>query len=189
MKTRALPASPAAVAVWLALSGLLATGCQQSGEPEAVEVSRDAEGDAHIAIDGDQVEKNLEETQDALAAGAREVKSAADQAGAAIERGADRVEAEVGPVVREVLDDAGVTTRVKAKLMADPEVNAFHIDVDTVDGRVTLNGKVATELQRQEAEQLASRTQGVSSVVNLIQVAGKDAVPPPPPAPPAGTGR
>lgn len=185
MKTRALPASPAAVAVWLALSGLLVAGCQQSGE-EAVEVSRDAEGDRHIQIDGDQVEKNLEETQDALQAGAREVKSAADQAGAAIERGADRVEAEVGPVVRDVLDDAGVTTRVKAKLVADPEVNAFHIDVDTVDGRVTLNGKVKTELQRQEAEQLASRTQGVSSVVNLIQVAGQEAAPAPPP--PAGTG-
>lgn len=182
MKTRTLPASPVAVAVWLALSGFLVAGCQQSGE-EAVEVSRDAEGDPHVAIDGDQVEKNFEETQDALEAGARDVKSAADQAGAAIERGADRVEAEVGPVVRDVLDDAGVTTRVKAKLVADPEVNAFHIDVDTVDGRVTLNGKVATELQRREAEQLASRTEGVSSVINLIQVAGQA-----PPTPPAGTG-
>lgn len=183
MKTRAFHCAAAA---WLALSGLLAAGCQQQGEPDAVEVTQDAEGDTRVRVDGDQVEKNLEETGDAIEAGAREVGQAADQAGAALERGADRLEAEVGPVVREVLDDAGVTTRVKARLVADPEVNAFHIDVDTVDGQVTLNGKVATEHQRREAGDLATRTEGVETVNNLIQVAGKEALPPPPPA---GTGQ
>lgn len=184
MKTRA--AFHWAAAVGLALSGLLATGCQQQGEPEAVEVTQDAEGDTRVQVDGQQVEENLKETGETIEAGAREVGAAVDQAGQALERGADRVEAEVGPVVREVLDDAGVTTRVKARLVADPEVNAFHIDVDTVDGAVTLNGKVATEHQRREAEELASRTEGVRSVNNLIQVAGKEALPPPPPA---GTGQ
>lgn len=183
MKTRAFHW---AAAVGLVLSGLLVAGCQQPGEPEAVEVTRDTEGDTRVRVDGDQVEKNLKETGDAIEAGAREVGQAADQAGAALERGADRVEAEVGPVVREVLDDAGVTTRVKARLVADPEVNAFHIDVDTIDGQVTLSGKVATEYQRREAGELASRTDGVKTVNNLIQVAGKEALPPPPPA---GTGQ
>lgn len=161
-----------AVAVWLTFAGLLAAGCEHDGD-EVVEVTRDAEGDPGVKIHGERVEENLEEA-------GREVEAAADQAGRAIERSAQRVEAEVGPVVREVLDDAAVTTRVKARLVADPEVNAFHIDVDTVDGRVTLNGKVATEVQRREAAELASRTEGVVSVVNLIQVAGDDAMPPPP---------
>lgn len=186
MRTRHRKAFSWSAAVWLALAGGLAAGCQQNGEPDAVEVSRDAQGDPSVHVDGDQVEKNLEQAGEELKSGAQEVQEAANEAGEALERGADRIEAEVGPVVRDVLDDAGVTTRVKARLVADPDVNAFHIDVDTVDGRVTLNGKVATEHQRQEAEELATRTEGVASVVNLIQVAGKEALPPPPPS---GTGR
>lgn len=170
-----------AVVVCLALSGLLAAGCERNGESEAVQVTRDAEGDAHVKVDGDQVDKNLEQAGEDLRAGAQQVQEAANEAGAALERGAERVEAEVGPIVQDVMDDAGVTARVKARLVADPDVNAFHIDVDTIDGRVTLNGKVASEHQRREAGELAARTEGVGSVVNLIQVAGKEALPPPPP--------
>jgi hyperosmotically inducible periplasmic protein len=144
-----------------------------------VEVSRDAQGNPQVHVDGEQVDKNLEQAGKELKSGAQEVQAAANEAGAAVERGAKRIESEVGPVVREVLDDAAVTTRVKARLVADPDVNAFHIDVDTVDGRVTLNGKVATEHQKQEASELADRTEGVVSVVNLIQVAGQEALPPP----------
>jgi hyperosmotically inducible protein len=169
MKSANRRAFPWAAAVCLALTGLLGTGCHN----DAVDVSRDAQGNPQVKVDGDQVDKNLKQA-------GQELESAADQAGKAVERGAERVEAEVGPVVRDVLDDATVTTRVKARLVADPEVNAFHIDVDTVDGRVTLNGKVASEVQRREAGELASRTEGVISVVNLIQVAGQE-------APPAGT--
>ncbi|HYU31599.1 MAG TPA: BON domain-containing protein [Thermoanaerobaculia bacterium] len=175
MRTTKTKALSWGVGVSLALSGLLAVACQRTGD-EAVEVTRDAEGAPQVEIHGDKVEKNLDKA-------GQDVQAAADQAGKAIEQGAQRVESRVGPVVRGVLDDAAVTTRVKARLVADPDVNAFHVDVDTVDGRVTLNGKVASEHQRQEAEELASRTQGVVSVVNLIQVAGKEALPPPPPAP------
>ncbi|HEX2641749.1 MAG TPA: BON domain-containing protein [Thermoanaerobaculia bacterium] len=193
----------------LGLLGL--TACSRDGQP-VVEAER--EGDStRVHVDGDQVDKNVDEMKanaqeagrnveqgaeeagakigaaaeqagDALQRGAdqvqREVGPMAEQAGEAIQRGADKVEREVGPVAREVLSDASITTRVKAKLLADPEVAALHIDVDTIDGRVTLNGKVASADQRQEAEKLASRTQGVKSVVNLIQVAGQE-----PPAPPA----
>jgi osmotically-inducible protein OsmY len=44
---------------------------------------------------------------------------------------------------------------------------------------VTLNGKVASADQKAEAEKLASRTEGVKGVTNLIQVAGQAPVPPP----------
>jgi len=173
MKIHEMKSLSSAAAVWLALSGLLAAGCQQNQEPDAVEVTRDAQGNPQVHVDGEQVNKNLDQA-------GREIKEAANDAGEALERGADRIEAEVGPVVKDVLDDAAITTRVKARLVADPDVNAFHIDVDTVDGRVTLNGKVASEYQKQEASELADRTEGVREVVNLIQVAGKEATPPPP---------
>jgi len=172
MRPNNMKAFSSAAAVCLALSGLFVAGCQKNNEPDTIEVTRDAQGNPEVHVDGEQVNKNLNEA-------GQEVKDAANEAGEALERGAKRIESEVGPVVRDVLDDAAVTTRVKARLVADPDVNAFHIDVDTVDGRVTLNGKVSTEYQKQEASELADRTQGVREVVNLIQVAGKEAVPPP----------
>ena len=185
----------AALALWLALAGGLLTACDNDGR-DAVEAERDAKGKAEVHIDGDEVQENLdkageqvergldqageqlERAGDQVAKGAEQVAEGAEQVGAAIERGAEQVEKEVGPV----LDDAAITARIKAKLIADPEINSFHIDVDTVDGRVALNGKVSSADQRSQAEYLARGTQGVRQVVNLIQVAGQDVplkVPPP----------
>lgn len=175
-----------AMALWLALAGglMMMTACDNDGR-EAVEAERDAQGRTEIHIDGDEVERELdqageqlERAGDQVVRGAEQVAAGAEQVGEALERGAEQVEAEVGPV----LDDAAITARVKAKLIADPEINSFHIDVDTVDGRVALNGKVSSAEQRAEAEDLARGTQGVRQVVNLIQVAGQDVplqVPPP----------
>jgi osmotically-inducible protein OsmY len=188
-----------ALALWLALAGGLLTACDNDGR-EAVETERDAQGKTKIHVDGDEVERELdqagdkvgrgldqageqlERAGDQVARGAEQVAEGAEKAGAAIERGAERVEAEVGPV----LDDAAITARIKARLIADPEINSFHIDVDTVDGRVALNGKVSSADQRSQAEHLARGTQGVRQVVNLIQVAGQDVpLQTPPPAGPA----
>ncbi|HSK81461.1 MAG TPA: BON domain-containing protein [Thermoanaerobaculia bacterium] len=188
MKTRELHK---ALAFCLGLTILPFAGCQQR---DVVDAERDADGDTRIHVDGDAVDSNFEQAEQQFDRAGEEIKEGAQQVGAAVQEGAEqlgdavqegaeRIEAEVGPVAREVLSDAGITAKVKARLVADPEVNPFHIDVDTVDGRVTLNGKVRSEDVRAEAEKLASRTEGVKSVVNLIQVAGQE-----PPAPPE-TGR
>jgi hyperosmotically inducible protein len=181
-----------ALALWLALMGGLLTACDQDGR-EAVEAERDGQGKAEIHIDGDEVQENLDQAGEQVERGldqageqleraGDQVAAGAEQVGEALERGAEQVEAEVGPV----LDDAAITARVKAKLIADPEINSFHIDVDTVDGRVALNGKVSSAEQRSEAEDLARGTQGVRQVVNLIQIAGQDV---PLKVPPAGSGQ
>jgi osmotically-inducible protein OsmY len=157
------------------------TGCERQGRDPVVETERnEAEGTTSVHVDGDEVderaervEENLDAAGEQVAAGAERageaVGEAAEQAGAALEKGARRVEAEMGPI----LDDAAISAKVKARLAADPEVAALHIDVDTIDGRVTLNGKVGSEEERQEAYKLATRTEGVKEVVNLIQVAGQ----------------
>lgn len=98
-------------------------------------------------------------------AGDREGEALED-AGAAMNRGLERANERVEPYVR----DTELTAKVKAKLTADPEVNPFQIDVDTVDGKVTLTGKVTTERQREEAEHLARGTEGVVEVVNNLEV-------------------
>ncbi len=71
------------------------------------------------------------------------------------------------------IDDATITTKVKAKLVADPEVNPFEIDVDTQQGVVRLSGVVDEPGQASEAAKLARDTAGVRSVVNDIQVGSK----------------
>jgi hyperosmotically inducible protein len=68
------------------------------------------------------------------------------------------------------VDDAAITAAVKAKLATDGDINPFNIDVDTNEGVVTLQGRVAKEEARQKAEQLARETDGVSKVINLIKV-------------------
>ena len=171
-------------------------GCDR--DVNAVHAEKDAEGNTKVHVDGEQVDKNLEQAEESFDRAGEQIKEGAQEAGEAIgrgaeqvgdavQRGAEQVQAEVGPVVQEVLDDASVTAKIKAKLIADPEVAGSHIDVDTVDGQVTLNGKVASEDQRAEAEKLATRTEGVKSVTNLIQVAGQ--APAPAPVPPAGGSR
>lgn len=72
----------------------------------------------------------------------------------------------------EQFDDRAIRTRVDAKLTGDPEVNPFNIDVDVIDGVVTLRGEVTNPAARDEAEKLAGNTRGVQRVVNEIQVGG-----------------
>jgi hyperosmotically inducible protein len=74
---------------------------------------------------------------------------------------------------REQLSDAEITTRVKSKLTADPEVAAHNIDVDTNEGVVTLSGRVSDVGQKREAEKLARATDGVRSVINNLLVGDK----------------
>ena len=62
------------------------------------------------------------------------------------------------------LDDAGITMRVKARLLDDPVVKGLQIDVDTRDGVVFLTGTVPGDAERAQAIQLAKATEGVKGV-------------------------
>jgi len=75
--------------------------------------------------------------------------------------------------VKEQIDDASITTKVKAKLAADGDINPFNIDVDTNEGVVTLQGRVKSEGIRARAERLARETGGVKRVINLVKVGDK----------------
>ena len=64
----------------------------------------------------------------------------------------------------EHIDDAGITMKVKAKLLEDPTVKGLKIDVDTRDGVVYLTGSVSGEAEKQKAIELARNTEGVRDV-------------------------
>lgn len=71
------------------------------------------------------------------------------------------------------LEDTEITTKIKAKLTGDPEINPFKIDVDTNEGVVRLSGTVEKPMVRAEAEKLARNTEGVTRVINDIRIGEK----------------
>jgi hyperosmotically inducible periplasmic protein len=64
----------------------------------------------------------------------------------------------------QVIDDTTITTKVKASFVADPQVSALAITVETNNGVVTLSGVVDNEAERQRAIQLAQGMEGVKRV-------------------------
>jgi osmotically-inducible protein OsmY len=168
MKTRSLPIM---AAVWLGVVMIPLAGCDR--DVNAVHADRDAQGNTTVHVDGKQVDQNVNEANKDFKAAGEQIKDGVNSAGAAIERGAERAQEKIGPVVNEAMDSATITSKVKSKLAADPGINALFIDVDTDNGRVTLKGKVALAGQRDIAERIARQTEGVTDVVNQIQVVGE----------------
>jgi hyperosmotically inducible protein len=68
------------------------------------------------------------------------------------------------------ITDATITAEIKSALIADEVVKARDIDVDTLDGVVTLSGIVASHSERRQAEALARECEGVRSVRNQLEV-------------------
>jgi osmotically-inducible protein OsmY len=68
------------------------------------------------------------------------------------------------------IDDATLTTRVKAKFAEDKTVSALAIKVETFKGVVQLSGVAKTATERAMAEKLARETSGVTGVRNDIVV-------------------
>ncbi len=75
-----------------------------------------------------------------------------------------------GESAGENIDDATITTQVKAKLTAEKASNLTRVSVTTTRGTVALTGVVETPDQRTRAEQLASEVKGVKAVINNLQV-------------------
>ena len=69
--------------------------------------------------------------------------------------------------------NASLTAKIKSKMALDDVVDAADIDVDTAGPVVTLSGRVANDAERQRALRLARETEGVSSVVDNLVVAGR----------------
>jgi osmotically-inducible protein OsmY len=70
----------------------------------------------------------------------------------------------------EYVDDATITTRVKARFADDPAVAAARINVETLKGVVQLSGFAVSETERARAAQLAAAVPGVKKVSNAIEV-------------------
>ncbi len=70
----------------------------------------------------------------------------------------------------EYIDDAVITTKVKAALFNDPDLSAAEINVETYNGEVQLSGFVSTPSQISQAVQVAKNVEGVRKVKNSLLV-------------------
>lgn len=70
----------------------------------------------------------------------------------------------------EYIDDAALTTKVKAELFRDPIVSGMAVNVDTYKGVVQLNGFVDSQEQKTRAVQIARNVPGVQSVQDKLTV-------------------
>ena len=75
-----------------------------------------------------------------------------------------------GSTTGEYIDDTTVSTRVRAQLVTDKDLNVTQIDVETFKGVVSLSGFVDSQAAKERANKLVSGVEGVKEVRNNLQV-------------------
>ncbi len=66
--------------------------------------------------------------------------------------------------------DSWITTKAKIALLTSDGFSVNGANVDTINGHVTIHGKVATGADKTRAEETVRQVGGVKSVKNLLQV-------------------
>jgi hyperosmotically inducible periplasmic protein len=77
---------------------------------------------------------------------------------------------QAGREVGEAVDDATITTKVKAALLQAPDVKGLDVKVETDKAVVQLSGFVASQAQIDKAVELAKGVSGVREVQNKMSV-------------------
>ncbi len=70
----------------------------------------------------------------------------------------------------EYIDDAVITTKVKAAIFDDPMTKLLEVKVKTFKGEVQLSGFVSSQAAANRAVELARGVNGVTAVKNDMQI-------------------
>ena len=122
---------------------------------------------------GQRLDSAVERTEQAAADARVKAESAMQSAETKMEQGAANAEAtakDAANTAKGAIDDATITAQVNAGLAKDPDLSALKINVDTVNGKVTLNGPAPSAVARDRAETIAKSVTGVTSVNNQLVV-------------------
>lgn len=101
----------------------------------------------------------------------KKIDQTVEAAGQKIGEASDKVAvtmAEQSEKAGVVIEDAEITTKVKAAIFAEPGLKTLQISVDTVKGVVTLSGSVDSKQNSDRAEALAGAVAGVIRVENRL---------------------
>src|SRR5438105_2608504 len=77
-----------------------------------------------------------------------------------------------GQTIRNPMDDATITARVKTALLNDAQVSATKIDVNSDNGVVTISGTVKSKAEEDRAIEVARQVGGVKDVRSTLRVGG-----------------
>jgi hyperosmotically inducible periplasmic protein len=103
---------------------------------------------------GQAVDQGVASAKDEMKDAQQATKDAAAQAGAAAK-------------------DATITTKINLALVADDQLKALKINVDTKDGRVVLTGTAPDAVARDRATAMTKAVEGVVDVDNRLTVQAK----------------
>jgi hyperosmotically inducible protein len=70
----------------------------------------------------------------------------------------------------ESFNDKWLVSKIKSKLIAEPEIRSLNIDVDVHKGIVTLTGIVGDKYQKKRAIEVAKATEGTRRVVDNLKL-------------------
>jgi hyperosmotically inducible periplasmic protein len=96
-----------------------------------------------------------------------------NSAGARLDRSMDKIATATQSGAADAassVDDAAITAKVKAAVLAEPGLRTLEIDVDTNDGVVTLSGVVDNPTLKERAALVAQGVGGVRSVRDNLTI-------------------
>ena len=168
------------------LKGEVKTAAEKTRAGQLAQVKGVARVDNRIEVNPDIDRSKIDAAADKTKAGVNKAvdasKGAAQKATEGVQKGVGKAEegvAKAADKTAEALGKAGdkvgdtaVTTRVKAGFSKEALLKETAIDIQTADGVVTLRGSVGSDAARARAAAIATGTDGVSRVVNLLVVQG-----------------
>lgn len=141
-----------------AAAALLLVGCSKADQDRSV----GQQIDSAVA----SAEKKTEAAGSEIRKEVAQVRQEAGQASADLKQRAQNAANNVADKVQ----DATITASVNAELAKDGDLSALRIDVDTVGGKVLLQGTAPSSEARERATRLAADVQGVRSVDNQLEI-------------------
>lgn len=108
----------------------------------------------------DRAEQKLEQAGQSLSQAAGKAEQKMEQAGQAIKRKAENTGG--------YLDDAAITSKIKAGILSDPQLKVAQINVITTNGTVKLSGNVDNQQGVDRAMEIARSVKDVKSIENNL---------------------
>ena len=122
---------------------------------------------------GQRLDSAVEKTEQAAADARKDAATTMQSAETRMEQSAanaGNAVSNAGQRAMGSIDDATITAKVNAELARDADLSALKINVDTVNGKVTLNGPAPSTVARDRAETIAKSVEGVTAVNNQLVV-------------------
>jgi osmotically-inducible protein OsmY len=135
--------------------------------------SSSKQGKSAARTTGDQIESSTKSARDTIQEKLKvldlrpeDIKDDLARTGQVVRRKAR----EVGQAIADSTADARITAAIKGKLVANRDLSALSISVNTTGGVVTLSGSVSSPEDIGKAILLAMETDGVREVISSLQV-------------------